>query len=57
MKQLAKMDRCSDICDDHAYRDNCLMCAPWWDTYYRCPNDNNKLKKSGYCDQCKKYGV
>jgi hypothetical protein len=55
IKQPAKIVKCSDTCDDHFYRDRCLTCAPWWDTYYRCPAHNTKLKESGYCSDCKKY--
>ena len=40
---------------EHAMRDYCWTCAPFWGLFPVCPTDHTKLAQSGYCRQCRKF--
>lgn len=40
---------------EHAWRDFCWSCAPYWWIVPVCPNHKVKLALSGYCKLCKKF--
>jgi hypothetical protein len=40
---------------EHAMRDHCWNCAPWWENVPTCPDDGSKLQQSGYCRKCRHY--
>lgn len=54
-KQTAIWKKCNGEAHSNAFIDNCWGCAPYWENYPACPNDNTMLKESGYCKVCKKY--
>ncbi len=54
-KQEAVIVKCCEDKNEHAYRDNCWNCAPFWYEIPTCPTHKRKLKRSGYCKDCKKY--
>jgi len=49
--------QCSDgeSPQEHAMRDHCWNCAPWWENVPTCPDDGSKLQQSGYCRKCRHY--
>lgn len=55
MIMLSKIIPCSDSENEHAMRDSCWNCAPWWFHIHVCPKHDRKLASSGYCKECRKY--
>lgn len=56
MRPKAEIITCSKGNEtEHAYRDNCYTCAPWWDKYPICPTHKRKLTQAGYCKECRHF--
>jgi hypothetical protein len=55
----AKMVDCPGVVNDglygHSLREHCWNCAPFWEKFPVCPDDNARLTTSGYCKKCRKH--
>jgi len=56
MKTLARMVECPGMQNslEHAMREHCWNCAPFWKRYPVCPVHDSKLATSGFCKTCQK---
>jgi len=56
-KLLATIVKCTDRLTkfEHAMRDGCSTCAPFWDVVPLCPTHRRKLNSTDYCKDCKKF--
>lgn len=55
----AKFVDCPGVTTDglanHAQRDGCWSCAPFWERIPVCPTDGRKLTEHGFCRTCRKH--